>query len=269
MLNTSFTTTVHNLPCDDYEVRVVLPEGSFNVKALVPFEVEESRDVKYSYLDTAGRPVVVLRKSKVVDEHDMEFQITYRFSSLSMLREPFLIVGALLLFFLTCMAYMRMDLTISKDTQYFERESQEQVADALAKICSLFASRAAALDRLDRSLEDLGKTGQSGIEACLAEKAGITRTLDDLASKLKDAILEIERMGPAGRGAVAEVRQLQAKESEKKTLAMQLFGQKIDCVRRELPISSIEQKLKGPEDKYAVTKAKVQEMLADLKEYAN
>ena len=53
-----------------------------NVEA--PFPAELSRDKKYTYLDTGGRPVVVLTKSNVALEHNQPFIVDYTFSSISM-----------------------------------------------------------------------------------------------------------------------------------------------------------------------------------------
>jgi hypothetical protein len=62
----------------------VLPEGSTveNVKA--PFFVEESADTKYTYLDTDGRPVVVISKKNVVFDHNVAFVVEYTFSKINL-----------------------------------------------------------------------------------------------------------------------------------------------------------------------------------------
>jgi Ribophorin I len=75
-------------------LQVVLPEGSNIVGTDVPFAVEESFGKKYTYLDTTGRPVLYLRKSNVVEEHNQEFSVTYTFNFLHLLQEP-LLVGPL------------------------------------------------------------------------------------------------------------------------------------------------------------------------------
>lgn len=56
--------------------QVILPEGSTDLAAEVPFPVAQSRDVRYTYLDTVGRPVLVLQKQNVVMEHNQHFQVT-------------------------------------------------------------------------------------------------------------------------------------------------------------------------------------------------
>ena len=96
--------------------------------------------VKYTNLDTVGRPVVVLRKRNVVPEHSVQYlQVAYSFSSAALLAEPLLLVGAFLLFFLSLIAYSRMDLTISKSTAAYQAKIQnEQVHPSSFLLLSFF-----------------------------------------------------------------------------------------------------------------------------------
>lgn len=48
--------------------------------------MDVARERKYSYLDTSGRPVVVLRKKNVVLEHHQPVIIEYSFSTMSLVR---------------------------------------------------------------------------------------------------------------------------------------------------------------------------------------
>lgn len=62
----------------------MLPEGSTVLNVDAPFLVERSNDTKYTYLDVEGRPVVVVKKSNVVFEHNIGFTVSYSFSQLSL-----------------------------------------------------------------------------------------------------------------------------------------------------------------------------------------
>ena len=78
----------------DAWLQVVLPEGTASVEPHVPLPgVELSWGVKHTYLDTSGRPVVVLRKQHVVPDHDVQLRVSYAFPSLSVLHEPLLLVA--------------------------------------------------------------------------------------------------------------------------------------------------------------------------------
>lgn len=75
---------------EDYEVKVVLPEGSTDIKVHLPFDVDSTHeDVLFSTLDYFGRPVVVIKKQDVMqDLHNQYFQVSYNFEDKSMLIEP-------------------------------------------------------------------------------------------------------------------------------------------------------------------------------------
>lgn len=74
-------------------MQVVLPEGASRIEASVPFEVQKAFDTKFTYLDTAGRPVLVLRKAHVTPEHATKFNVDYAFASTGILREPLLLIA--------------------------------------------------------------------------------------------------------------------------------------------------------------------------------
>ncbi|KJE96830.1 Rpn1 protein [Capsaspora owczarzaki ATCC 30864] len=113
-LTIPFLDQIHDtLVVEDAEVRVVLPEGAANIQVHTPFEVEQSRDVHFTYLDTTGRPVVVLKKQNLVREHLEQFTVTYTFSTTSMLQEPLLVVGFFFALFSTILVLNRIDYSIS------------------------------------------------------------------------------------------------------------------------------------------------------------
>merc|ERR1711915_882462 len=74
-LNIAFASSFSDVVIDKLIVKVALPEGSKDPYASVPFSADQHREIKYSYLDTIGRNVVVLSKKNVVPEHNMFFQV--------------------------------------------------------------------------------------------------------------------------------------------------------------------------------------------------
>jgi oligosaccharyltransferase complex subunit alpha (ribophorin I) len=73
-----FVNGIPNAAVDSAEVKIVLPEGARDIQVHVPFEVDEVLLEKtYTYLDTSGRPTVLIRKANVVDEHSLPFQVNY------------------------------------------------------------------------------------------------------------------------------------------------------------------------------------------------
>ncbi|KAL6578076.1 Dolichyl-diphosphooligosaccharide--protein glycosyltransferase subunit 1B [Orobanche minor] len=113
-LNYSFGCPLADTVVDKLTIKVVLPEGSKDPSIEVPFEVEQSLQTKYSYLDVIGRPVVVLEKKNVVPEHNVPFQIHYKFNPIFMFAEPLMLTSAFFLLFLTFVAYLHIDLSIRK-----------------------------------------------------------------------------------------------------------------------------------------------------------
>ena len=97
----------------------------------------DSDTTHHTYLDTTGRPVVVITNKGVLTEsHIQNFQLQFkyvlnvdqlfwfyvtktnfvdRFSHSSMFMEPLLLVTAFLLFFLLSIIYVRLDFSITVD----------------------------------------------------------------------------------------------------------------------------------------------------------
>lgn len=85
---------------DTVTTRVVLPEGSRNLRVLAPPELDltETDTKTYTYLDTLGRPTKVLTQGRVTKDHAVRVQVSYSFNRLWALQEPLLCsLGALAL----------------------------------------------------------------------------------------------------------------------------------------------------------------------------
>ncbi|CAN0909235.1 Dolichyl-diphosphooligosaccharide--protein glycosyltransferase subunit 1B [Linum grandiflorum] len=114
-LNFTFGCPLSGTVVDKLIVKVVLPEGSKDPSAVVPFPVDQEHlETKYSYLDVVGRPVLVIEKKNVVPEHNVPFQAYYTFNPVFMLAEPLMLVSVVFFLFLSCVAYLHMDLSIRK-----------------------------------------------------------------------------------------------------------------------------------------------------------
>ncbi|KAM3698319.1 hypothetical protein ACB098_06G179700 [Castanea mollissima] len=113
-LNFSFGCPLVETVADKLTIKVVLPEGSKDPSAVVPFPVEQHLETKYSYLDIVGRTVVVLEKRNVVPEHNSPFQVYYTFNQVFMLAEPLMLASVFFFLFITYVAYLHIDLSIRK-----------------------------------------------------------------------------------------------------------------------------------------------------------
>jgi len=101
---------------DEAEVRIIFPEGSSKIKVSgTPFIVDISNSTHFTYLDFFGRPVLILKKTNLVNEHHQHFQATYSFSSISLLLEPMLLIGGYATILIAIILIRRIDLTITVD----------------------------------------------------------------------------------------------------------------------------------------------------------
>lgn len=92
--------------------QVVLPEGASELKHELPFSADASADKKLTYLDSAGRPVLVLRKRNLVPDHNVPLSVTYRMPGLHLVQEPLMLVSGFLVLFASVLAYSRLDLSL-------------------------------------------------------------------------------------------------------------------------------------------------------------
>lgn len=61
---------------DELLVKVILPEGSSNIKLTLPYEAQRLKDsLHYTYLDTTGRPVISIVKKNLVENHIQNFRL--------------------------------------------------------------------------------------------------------------------------------------------------------------------------------------------------
>ncbi|XP_058446130.1 dolichyl-diphosphooligosaccharide--protein glycosyltransferase subunit 1 [Malaya genurostris] len=108
---------------DEVTTKIILPEGSTNIKLIAPYSVTRNPDtLHYTYLDTFGRPVISFSKKNVVENHIADFNLKYNFSRVMMLQEPLLVVGFLYIMFVLVIIWMRLDFSILKEKEHLHKE---------------------------------------------------------------------------------------------------------------------------------------------------
>jgi len=108
--------SLKNVPIDHFKLKVVLPEGVRNVDVHLPYSFDsEKREMTYSYLDTTGRPTIILEKDNVCDDHFQYFQISYNLPFYFTLQKPLVVGFAIFSLFVISMIWTRVDLSIVKD----------------------------------------------------------------------------------------------------------------------------------------------------------
>jgi oligosaccharyltransferase complex subunit alpha (ribophorin I) len=68
-------------------VKIILPEHSKDIDLITPYTVQRGKNyLHYTYLDTVGRPVVIIHKDNVVENHIQDFEVSFAPSALSNVR---------------------------------------------------------------------------------------------------------------------------------------------------------------------------------------
>ncbi|KAI8549256.1 hypothetical protein RHMOL_Rhmol06G0011800 [Rhododendron molle] len=206
-----------SLHCQDWTIRlglvseVVLPEGSKDVSVSAPFPVKQWHETKFSHLDIDGRPVVVLEKTNVVQEHSQYFQVYYKFNNVSLLRE-LLMLNFEFFMFIACIVYVHADLTISKSSaSYVAKLQWDEVKTAIQQIQNSINRCLTVHDRLDAMLRDLSRTGD--VQACKVARKATDSLLKDLSKELKP-LLAFLHSSPQAAQTLLKVEDLVAKEHE-------------------------------------------------------
>ncbi|XP_058220522.1 dolichyl-diphosphooligosaccharide--protein glycosyltransferase subunit 1A [Rhododendron vialii] len=211
-LNISFGSPIRDLVIDNLIVKVVLPEGSKDVSVSAPFPVKQWHETKFSHLDIDGRPVVVLEKTNVVQEHSQYFQVYYKFNNVSLLREPLMLIFGFFFMFIACIVYVHADLTISKSSaSYVAKLQWDEVKTAIQQVQNIINRCLTVHDRLDATLRDLSRTGD--VQACKVARKAADSLLKDLSKELKP-LLAFLHSSPQAAQILPKVEDLVAKEHE-------------------------------------------------------
>mmetsp|Transcript_29006 Transcript_29006/g.78111 ORF Transcript_29006/g.78111 Transcript_29006/m.78111 type:complete len:619 (+) Transcript_29006:95-1951(+) len=206
-LTMDFNSPVDGLYVEDMTVKVVLPEGASSITSHVPkgtlMPLEESRDVKFSYLDTIGRPVVVLHTRHLVPDHATKFHVEYTFATVGLLREPLLLIAAFAALFVAAIAYNRLELTISRDEKWQAAKDIEMIATLMHKAESILLEQGKVIDaemRLSASI----RSGDD-VDHAQKERPKLDATFNDLEKKGKAVLANVAQTQPRAADKAMEV----------------------------------------------------------------
>eukprot|EP00472_Partenskyella_glossopodia_P013669 CAMPEP_0197516666 /NCGR_PEP_ID=MMETSP1318-20131121/1561_1 /TAXON_ID=552666 /ORGANISM="Partenskyella glossopodia, Strain RCC365" /LENGTH=454 /DNA_ID=CAMNT_0043065569 /DNA_START=32 /DNA_END=1396 /DNA_ORIENTATION=- len=117
ILNTTFSTPFEGLYTESAIVKVVLPEGSSNIKWVTPFPIESvDTEILKTYLDLTGRPVLVLEARNLMRYHNQNFQVWYSYPNIMIHRGPLFVMIGFMAFFGFVIFTSRVDITIGTAT---------------------------------------------------------------------------------------------------------------------------------------------------------
>ncbi|ESO08246.1 hypothetical protein HELRODRAFT_169987 [Helobdella robusta] len=189
---------------DDFTLKIILPEGVKDIVLQTPYEVNrESDELHATYLDTTGRPVIIVTKGQLVEQHIQDFQLHYTFSKYLLLREPLLVFAAFFILFLTVIVYVRLDFSITKDeaSELKLRMASlvKQTVDSHERRSSLYQSYEDAINKYKASKEaGTFKNNQKKIDG---DHKQLTQQIAAFQLKLKaegsdaaEKVLELQRL---------------------------------------------------------------------------
>ncbi|RYR41380.1 hypothetical protein Ahy_A08g037775 isoform B [Arachis hypogaea] len=263
-LNFSFGSPINELVIDTLIVKVVLPEGSKDISASVPFPVKQWQETKFSHLDLVGRPVVVLEKNNVVPEHNEHFQVYYKFNSLSMLREPLMLIFGFFFLFVACIVYMHADLSISKSSaSYLAKVQWEEVQATVQQIHNIISHCLTAHDKLEASLRDLSRTGD--VQACKATRKSVDSLLKGVSKDLKPLVTFLQS-SPQAAHILPKVEELIAKERDLQERLMAKHTTVVDCYEKKLGGREIENRIASNQQKITSLRQEVDDLMEFIDE---
>jgi oligosaccharyltransferase complex subunit alpha (ribophorin I) len=188
-----FAVNFSNAVIDHLVVRVILPEGSSDIQFSAPFPVSQSMDVRKSYLDAFGRPVLVLEAHNIITNHNKDLIVTYSFNPLALFVEPVMLIAGFAALFAAVIVYLRISQFMSIGST--ENQSPEDQFAALLKQLTAMvenlnaahalldntATRAVAKERLQTGFKQLEQIR----DAISAVNSLISSRLDTLVRKEK------------------------------------------------------------------------------------
>jgi oligosaccharyltransferase complex subunit alpha (ribophorin I) len=173
---------------DQLTVKVILPEGSKNIRVKTPYPVTREADsLHYTYLDTVGRPVITMKKNNLVEMHIQDFELRYTFPKYMLFQEPLLVVAAFYLLFVLVIVYVRMDFAISKDEA---SESRMRVASLIEQAQTAHDRRSALYQSYEDAINKFKSTKDANTfsanrKKIEADHKALTNQFTTLLGKLK------------------------------------------------------------------------------------
>ena len=224
------SSPIDDVVVEELETRVVLPEGAARIEYTLPFKMDVSFDKKHTYLDTAGRPVLVLRASNLTPLHNRPFAVDYSFGAAALLREPLLLVGVFALLFALAAGYNRLEFTLSKDDAYFEARARERASATLAGLAAAWDEEAEVAAKLAATADAV--TDAVGADAAAGVRHDAEVRLKALDARARAALAELEA---ASAKAAAAAREHAERGRALQQRALRLLADKVDLARKGVP----------------------------------
>jgi len=262
VLNTTFAVSTDDIVVDELVVRVILPEGSTNIEVHAPFGIDsKSFATHLTYLDTAGRPVLIVTKKNVVPDHDKHFQVTYNFSSSSMFREPFLLVGAFFTLLASIMLYVRINLRIGPAK--VRSPNADRLEDLLLQFRDFIDQRTELHNGLDLAIAKLWKDKNEATYNL--EKKRVEQGFAKIKNEMVRLIAQAEEIEiETGK----RMREVEKKQERKIQNQEQLLLNEINYRLNKKIAKPLYEELKAEYEKYyKIVEEEIESFVSDLTEH--
>jgi oligosaccharyltransferase complex subunit alpha (ribophorin I) len=221
-------------------LKIVLPEGARDISVDVPFEVDSKSidDHFVTYLDVgSGRPVVVITKRNLVNDHNQNFQVRYYFPKSMMAFEPLLLISGFLVFFFIIIFILRIELTISDEVKV-TRIEDERVIKILENISEIYRNRGALHLQLSEHLNNYIKTSDE--KTWEKERRAAIAQFSEWKKKVGSELNELSARGDSGE-YVGKIQEIEKKQVEREAIQQQLHDVLIKYkVKKAVPKSDHE-----------------------------
>ncbi|KAI0736193.1 oligosaccharyl transferase alpha subunit [Fomitopsis betulina] len=108
-------TLIPGAVVDEAELQIILPEGATDVDFFPPFPpIQSFVKTHITYLDTVGRPAVVLEYKDLTTKHAGTIYVTYKVPLSAHLKKPLSVATAFMTLFVLGFAAKRIDLRVQK-----------------------------------------------------------------------------------------------------------------------------------------------------------
>eukprot|EP00210_Caulerpa_lentillifera_P000821 g794.t2 len=205
-LHLQFSPSIHYPLIRDYELRIVLPDGSSDINyEQLPFEVDVSYDTKYWYFDVVGRQVLVLKKQNVLDRHQTSFKVKYSPSILAPYRKPILFFVIYFGLFSAYMIYLRLDFEIVGNNE----ENKAKIQALLSQLKIVFKERQYKFETFMSIISEM-KSGQSSKKSS-SNKSKFQSEIKETHKKVLEFKVSLKRLD---YNRLYEVEDLIAKDNE-------------------------------------------------------
>ncbi|MFH4983075.1 hypothetical protein AB6A40_009784 [Gnathostoma spinigerum] len=177
-----------NVVVDHLSLKIILPEGSKNFKLVTPYTMKRKPDeLHFTYLDTSGRPTIVVEKDNLVDAHIQSFTLNFEFDRIQLWRKPMTAVVAFAVLFVFVVIVVRFDFTIVADPA---AETRLQAQSQIEEIVDLHATRLRLFDQLTDIANKYKSNKDTSAFTTARKKAEnelsqITKSVDSLKTSLK------------------------------------------------------------------------------------